>query len=143
MTDRVLLVAGLAALLIALSSFMYSARAAEYELPHCDGDCRERVQKREAREKWRQAVRAYGVNTLRARMRCESGSHGGYELDTTGNGFWFAHQLEPRAWVGAGGRVRDGRPVGVWTTHPSRLEQDYRIIVWERIHGGDPNPNCP
>jgi hypothetical protein len=141
-TDRVLLVASITALLVALSSFMYAARAADYELPRCDHDCRERVEKREAREKWRAAVRAYGIGTLRARMRCESGSHGGYEYVTNGL-FWFAHQFEPRAWAAAGGRLRNGRPVGVWSMQPERLEQDVRAVYWDEIHPGDPWPNCP
>ncbi len=101
------------------------------------------MQIRAAPAKWRTVVHAYGVERLRARMRCESGGHGGYSLATTGNGFWFSMQFEPRAWTGAGGRMRGGRPVGVWTRQPSMLEQDYRAVVWERIHGGDPWPNCP
>jgi hypothetical protein len=105
--------------------------------------CVKRVQVKAAHAKWRTAVRAYGVGLLRARMRCESGNHGGYRLATTGNGFWFAHQFEPRAWFGAGGRSRGGRPSGVWTRQPSRLEQDYRAVRWAHLHGGDPWPNCP
>lgn len=75
-------------------------------------------------------------------MRCESGSHGGYSLSTTGNSYWFAFQFNTTAWTGAGGRMRGGRPVGVWTMHPTRLEQDFRAVVWDGRHGGDPWPNC-
>lgn len=99
--------------------------------------------RRHVRAKWRRTVNAYGAGLLRARMNCESGSNGGYRLDTTGNGYWFAHQFNVAAWVGAGGRFRGGRPVGVWTRHPGALEQDYRAAVWDGIHGGDPWPNCP
>lgn len=105
--------------------------------------CRRRVARSEVRERWRAAVRAYGIGLLRARMQCESGGDGGYRLSTNGNGFWFAHQFEPGAWYGAGGRRRRGRPAGAWTLHPSRLEQDYRAVVWDARHGGDPWPNCP
>jgi hypothetical protein len=105
--------------------------------------CRERVVVREATERWRQVVDAYGRGLLRARMWCESGSSGGYRLSTTGNGYWFAHQFNVGAWTGAGGRVRFGRPVGVWTMQPTRLEQDYRAARWDRINGGDSWPNCP
>lgn len=101
------------------------------------------MQIRTAHAKWKPVVTAYGIGRLHARMRCESGNHGGYALQTTGNGFWYAHQFELRAWVGAGGRVRGGRPVGVWTRQPSRLEQNYRAAIWDRRHGGDPWPNCP
>ncbi len=105
--------------------------------------CAERVEKRAAHAKWRPTVRAYGVGLLRARMRCESGSHGGYSLATNGNTYWFAHQFDIAAWTGAGGRMRRGRPAGVWEMQPSRLEQDYRAARWDAIHGGDPWPNCP
>jgi len=100
------------------------------------------VQQRVAHAKWRTVVNGYGTARLDQRMRCESGGHGGYRLATTGNPFWFAFQFEPRAWYGAGGRQRRGRPAGVWTMQPSRLEQRYRAVVWERRHGGDPWPNC-
>lgn len=105
--------------------------------------CELRVLKRQTFAKWRAGAAAYGLGTLRARMRCESGGHGGYRLSTNGNGFWFAHQFEPRAWTGAGGRIRGGVPVGVWTRQPSRAEQDYRAVLWDRRHGGDPWPRCP
>jgi hypothetical protein len=112
--------------------------------PACDTKrCRTRVARKEVRHHWRAAVRRYGPARLRARMQCESGHDGGYRLDTTGNGFYYAHQFEPRAWAGAGGRMRDGRPVGAWSWHPSRLEQDARAVRWDAIHGGDPWPNCP
>lgn len=104
--------------------------------------CTKRVERKAAKKKWRRAVRAYGTGLLHARMVCESGNHGGYSLSTTGNSYWFAHQFDIGAWVGAGGRVRHGRPVGVWTTQPSKLEQDYRAVRWDHIHGGDAWPNC-
>jgi hypothetical protein len=106
-------------------------------------ECRRRVTQKVVRRHWRAVVHRYGPGRLRSRMACESGHDGGYRLDTTGNGFWYAHQFEPRAWAGAGGRFRHGRPVGVWTRHPSRLEQDFRAARWDAIHGGDPWPNCP
>lgn len=109
----------------------------------CSRACVKRVQVRETTAKWRRAVERYGVGLLRARARCESGSHGMYRLVTTGNSYWFAHQLNVQAWVGAGGRLRHGRPVGVWSMQPSRLEQDYRSVRWDWIHGGDPWPRCP
>lgn len=105
--------------------------------------CTERVQVRVAHAKWRKAVNAYGPGLLHARMVCESGSHGGYSLATTGNSYWFAFQHDIAAWTGAGGRVRDGRPVGVWTTQPAKLEQQVRAVYWDRKHGGDAWPNCP
>lgn len=105
--------------------------------------CRTRVARKSVRRKWRAAVRRYGPGLLRARMNCESGNHGGYRLATTGNGYWFAHQFDTGAWVGAGGRLRRGRPVGAWSWHPSKTEQDYRAARWDAIHGGDPWPNCP
>ena len=126
-----------AALVLAFAAPAASAGAA------CNNACERRYLITTTHAKWRAAVNAYGVATLRARMRCESGGHGGYSLVTTGNGFYFAHQFEARAWTGAGGRARVGIPVGRWARHPSRLEQDYRAVAWERRHGGDPWPNCP
>lgn len=105
--------------------------------------CEKRVAKRFAHEKWRKAVHRYGVGLLRARMLCESGHHGGWSLSTTGNGYWFGLQFDVGAWTGAGGRVRLGRPVGVWSTQPEPLEQKFRAVVWDYRHGGDPWPNCP
>jgi hypothetical protein len=105
--------------------------------------CRERVERRTARHRWRRAVVRYGRGLLHARMTCESGHDGGYRLATTGNGYWFAHQFNVGAWTGAGGRVRFGRPVGVWTVQPERLEQDYRAARWDALSAGDPWPNCP
>ena len=132
------------ALLVVLAAFALAMAAiASARAPDCDRACDVRVQKRVAHEKWRATVRAYGPARLEARMRCESGGHGGYSLYTTGNSFYFAHQYEPRAWYGAGGRQRGGLPVGVWSKQPSRLEQDYRAVIWERKHGGDPWPHCP
>lgn len=105
--------------------------------------CQLRVNIRLAHAKWRAAIAAYGPWRLRARMACESQSSGGYRLSTTGNGYWFAHQLNVGAWTGAGGRVRFGRPVGVWSMQPEPVEQDYRAVVWDHRHGGDAWPNCP
>lgn len=105
--------------------------------------CEQRVEIRVAHAKWRVAVAAYGRGLLRARVACESLTSGGYALSTTGNGYWFAHQFDVAAWTGAGGRMRHGRPAGVWTMQPSALEQDYRAVVWDRKHGGDAWPNCP
>jgi hypothetical protein len=105
--------------------------------------CVERVEVRQAHERWRDTVRRYGRGLLLARMRCESGSHGGYRLSTTTGLYWFAHQFNVGAWTGAGGRVRFGRPVGVWSLQPERLEQDYRAARWDALSGGDPWPNCP
>jgi hypothetical protein len=105
--------------------------------------CKVRVEKRAAHAKWRPIVHAYGIGLLRARMQCESGNHGGYALATTGNTYWFAHQFNVGAWTGAGGRMRKGRPAGVWAMQPSRLEQDFRAVRWDAIHGGDPWPRCP
>jgi hypothetical protein len=95
------------------------------------------------RARWRRTVDAYGPGLLAARAACESTSR--YRLGTTGNGFWFAHQFEARAWTGAGGRYSAhlGRPVGRWTVQPGRLEQDYRAAIWDRRSEGDPWPNCP
>lgn len=109
----------------------------------CSPACVHRVTVRTTRAKWRAAVNAYGRGLLAARRACESGGDGGYRLDTTGNGYWFAYQHNPQAWAGAGGRIRGGRPVGVWTRHPSPLEQDYRAVVWDHRHAGDAWPNCP
>lgn len=131
------------ALLVALGVALTAAPAHAYA-PGCNSHaCEIRVQVRTAHEKWRSVVNTYPAGVLNARMRCESGGDGGYRLSTTGNGFWFSAQFEPRAWYGAGGRKRNGRPAGVWTMQPSILEQQYRTIIWERIHGGDPWPNCP
>ena len=102
--------------------------------------CAERVGKRVAHTKWKKAVRGYGIGVLQARARCESGAN--YKLQTTGNGFWFSMQFEPRAWYAAGGRKRHGHPVGVWTRIPGRLEQQYRAVIWDHKHGGDPWPSC-
>jgi hypothetical protein len=138
--SRLRLIGCLVGLLLAVSLIIVSARA---DAKACGKRCHERVAKREAHEKWWRAVQTYGVGLLRARMRCESGSHGGYRLSTTGNSYYFAHQLNIAAWVGAGGRVRGGRPVGVWSTQPERIEQDYRTVRWAAIHGGDAWPHCP
>lgn len=132
------------AVIVVLLILLMAGVAKAHPGKHCHTKaCPKRVQVKTAHAKWRATVRRYGIRTLRARMRCESGDHGGYRLGTTGNGFWFAHQFEPRAWTGAGGRMRHGRPAGVWTMQPSRLEQDYRAVMWARRHGGDPWPNCP
>lgn len=124
--------------LLALSPAVARADDAE-----CSDECRERVMKREVRQKWRDAVADYGPDLLTARMRCESGSSGGYNLATTGNGYWFSMQWDIAAWRGSGGRMRNGRPVGVWSRQPSKLEQRFRAVVWDRRHGGDPWPSCP
>lgn len=105
--------------------------------------CEVRVNVRMAHERWRDTVRRYGRGLLAARMWCESGHDGGYRLTTTGNGYWFAHQFNVGAWTGAGGRVRFGHPVGVWSIKPTRLEQDYRAARWDALSAGDPWPNCP
>lgn len=105
--------------------------------------CGRRCKQRVVRKRWRRRVVAYGRRLLAARRACESGSAGGYALDTTGNGYWFAYQFDAAAWAGAGGRMAHGRPIGRWTVHPSPLEQDYRAVRWDGIHGGDPWPNCP
>jgi hypothetical protein len=105
--------------------------------------CNRRVAKRIIKRRWRILVHRYGEGLLNARMQCESGNDGGYKLSTTGNSYWFAHQMNIGAWIGAGGRIRHGRPVGVWSIQPTKLEQNIRTIRWERIHGGDAWPNCP
>lgn len=130
---------GLLAMMVA--SFAVAAPGAQAD--ECRRACEMRVQCREMHAKWRRDVRRYGIARLDARMRCESGSHGGYELTTTGNSYWFSMQWNAAAWVGSGGRMRHGRPVGVWTTQPSRLEQQVRAVYWDRVHGGDPWPSCP
>lgn len=145
---RRMIIAGLLGVLLYLPGGVVageaSAKTAAKARSGCNSKaCERRVQKRVARAKWRGAVRRYGVGLLRARMRCESGGHGGYRLSTSGNGYWFAHQFNVAAWAGAGGRMRRGRPAGVWRQQPSRLEQDYRAVVWDRVHGGDPWPRCP
>jgi Transglycosylase-like domain len=138
---RLFMLAVLVGLLILLAVYATALRAGSRH--GCNSKrCHERVQKRDAHAKWSRVVRAYGVPLLRARMRCESLGDGGYSLYTTNGVFYFGHQFEPRAWYGAGGRQRGGRPVGVWSRQPSALEQDYRAVTWERIHGGDPWPNC-
>ena len=128
---------------VVVAAVVAVALPASAQADDCTGACEKRVQKREARQKWRRAVADYGPGLLTARMRCESGSSGGYSLSTTGNGYWFSMQFDLDAWRGAGGRVRDGRPVGVWSRQPSRLEQRFRAVVWDRKHGGDPWPSCP
>lgn len=105
--------------------------------------CDQRCHRRASRRFMRRTVRAYGIPLLRARVACESADVGGYRLQTTGNGYWFAHQFNVTAWRAAGGHVTGGVPVGKWTTHPGRLEQDYRAVVLDRISLGDPWPNCP
>lgn len=105
--------------------------------------CEKRVAKKKTNAKWRKAVNAYGPGLLAARRNCESGSSGGYDLSTTGNGYWFAYQFDAQAWAGAGGDVAGGRPVGARSLQPSPLEQDYRAVRWAYVHGGDPWPNCP
>lgn len=140
MRRRVLAVAAVA---VALPVQPAQAMTDPSAVPACDGPCAKRVQKREARQRWRRAVRDYGTGLLHARMLCESGSSGGYALATTGNSYWFSMQFNVGAWVGAGGRVRGGRPVGVWSTQPTALEQQARAVFWDRKHPGDPWPNCP
>lgn len=137
--------AALAATLTCGSGFGASSEAGKQEQGCTTKRCELRVTKRLVREHWRAAVQRYGVGLLRVRMACESGGHGGYRLATTGNGYWFAHQFNVGAWTGAGGRYSRelGRPVGVWSVQPGRLEQDYRAARWAGIHGGDPWPNCP
>lgn len=95
------------------------------------------------RARWGAAVREYGPALLDARAQCESGHHGKYRLSTTGNGYWFAFQFDVAAWTGAGGAYRRGRPAGKWSLQPGRLEQRYRAVRWDGIHGGDAWPNCP
>ena len=120
------------------------ALPASAQADDCDTKaCKERVSKRTVERKWRRAVAGYGPGLLAARMRCESGSHGGYRLSTTGNGYWFSMQWDLVAWLGSGGRMRHGRPVGVWSRQPSKLEQQYRAVVWDHRHGGDAWPRCP
>jgi hypothetical protein len=108
--------------------------------------CKRRVAKKAIVQHWHARVQAYGPGLLQARVACESLSSGGYNLSTTGNGFWFAHQFTPPTWHAAGGRLAygsSGRPVGVWSPQPSRLEQDFRAVVADEQSPGDPWPNCP
>ena len=132
------------AFLALTATLTFGAPAVAGDRSGCNTDaCERRVLIKSTHAKWRAVVADYGFDTLRARERCEAGGHGGWRLVTTGNGFYLGHQFEPRAWAGAGGRLRAGVPVGRWGGHPSRLEQDYRAVVWEGRHGGDPWPNCP
>ncbi len=141
--NRALMLCAIIGLLLVVGcTILFVESAAAHNGCH-SAACSERVEKRAAHAKWRAAVRAYGVGLLRARMRCESASYGGYALSTNGNGYWFGHQFDVAAWTGAGGRMRRGRPAGVWSMQPSRLEQDARAVRWDAIHGGDPWPNCP
>lgn len=81
---------------------------------------------------WRERVQPHRAWLDRVRP-CESGSRG-YELTTTGNGFWFAYQFTPTTWRKvAAGRVVRGIPAGTWSKRPGPLEQDYRaVLVLER-----------
>jgi len=95
-------------------------------------ECKRRVARKQTRKRWREAVQAYGPERLRARRECESSNN--YRLNTR-NGLYGAYQFDLPSWRGAGGR---GFP------HDAEaLEQDYRAVRWEPIHGGDPWPNCP
>lgn len=141
---RITIIAALSAVLLGTSLGVSVAGERGSSRAGCNSkSCELRVLKRQTFAKWRASARAYGLGLLRARMRCESGGDGGYRLVTIGGRYWFAHQFDVQAWTGAGGRMRGGRPVGVWTTQPTRAEQDARAVRWDAIHGGDPWPNCP
>lgn len=107
--------------------------------------CERRVDRREHRKtlrRWWQATRPYR-GWLAAVRSCESGSFGTYDLSTTGNGFWFAYQHTASSWRAAGGRLQDGwRPVGVRSTQPEPLEQDYRAVVTLHQQGTGAWPVC-
>lgn len=125
-------------------SLAFTGHPAKLERPSCwRRTCVRRVTRRHAHRRWRRTVDRYGRGLLHARGACESDSSGGYALTTTGNGYWFRYQLNLQAWAGSGGRIRSGRPVGVWSMQPEPLEQDYRAVRWDQISGGDPWPNCP
>ncbi|MGH2897219.1 MAG: hypothetical protein ACRDMZ_00985 [Solirubrobacteraceae bacterium] len=144
MRRRMMIAGALVVLLLCLPGGFTPGNAATAGRSGCNSKaCELRVLKRQTFEKWNAGARAYGLGLLRARMHCESGGHGGYALATTGNGYWFAHQFNVGAWTGSGGRMRGGRPVGVWTRQPTVAEQDWRAVVWDRRHGGDPWPRCP
>lgn len=143
--DRWIIAACLAAIVGLAIAFALTDKAGAYP-----GDCRThgcRPHRERVRDRWQRVVRASGLaSTLDARAWCES--RGRYGLSTTGNGYWFAFQFDPQAWVGSGGftrRVDVGypRPVGRWRTQPKKLEQRYRAVVWGRVHGGDAWPSCP
>ena len=132
------------AVLTALALGLTAGAAEAKHVPGCNTNaCDERVIIKQVHSDWRAEVARYDQGTIRARAFCESGGHGLYKLRTTGNGFWFAFQFNIAAWVGSGGRFRDGEPVGWKSKQPTALEQKVRMIRWERIHGGDAWPNCP
>jgi len=120
--------------LTALSAALLAPPAAEAGCR--SNSCEERV----AHAKWRKVVAPHR-SVLAANAQCESG--GRYNLYTTGSGYYYSHQFDAAAWLGSGGRSRRGRLVGRFSTQPGRLEQDYRAVIWDRRHGGDPWPNCP
>lgn len=97
--------------------------------------CRARVAWKAQRKRWRAAVNAYGPGLLAARRQCESGNHGLYRANT-GNGFYGAYQFDRGSWRAAGGST-------AFAHLAAPLEQDYRAVVWDGMHGGDLWPNCP
>lgn len=79
---------------------------------------------------------------LSSTRQCESGHHGLYKLHTTGNGFWFAYQFTPGTWASVGGKINNGRPVGMTSLLPTPLEQDYRAVLVLHSQGAGAWPNC-
>ena len=113
--------------LLAIFAFVAVAARVAYAKPGCHSRaCSTRVWHHHQRL----IVRANAGWLARVR-RCESG--GNYRTNT-GNGFYGAYQFDISSWRGAGG-------VGMPNT-ASRLEQDYRALVWRQRAGVGAWPVC-
>lgn len=78
---------------------------------------------------------------LAARRACEAG--GDYGAVSSSGKYRGGYQFDQSSWNSAARHA--GRPdlVGVDPAKASPADQDALARVWERVHGGDPWPNCP
>lgn len=126
---------------VALASLAFVPAAAAAPGDRCSTSQCSAAVRSAVRAAWRAEALPH-ARWIASTIRCESGGHGLYRLHTTGNGFWFAGQFTPSTWASVGGRLRAGRPVGVWSTLPDRAEQDARMVRVLRSQGRRAWPRC-
>lgn len=95
----------------------------------------------EAKERAGRGQRRPAGGVLALRRACESG--GDYGAVSKSGKYRGAYQFDQGSWNSAARAAKRPDLVGVDPARASVADQDAMAVVWERVHGGDPWPNCP